>query len=183
MFRVSWNLKVLVLPHQKLLDLLDSILFIPLIWNIGPQSRSSSAHCCRILSSAHHRLPTSDSYRFSLLNAVHLSAVVYVTTMFSARPMTFLPPWLQRLYCFDRHTLYFPWWFHARDWLVMLSFGFRSVWLIHLHFLFLISCSIGTCPVLSQRRHLMLWILRRYLLIKVCNLWEFVSVVRHVSEP
>jgi hypothetical protein len=35
----------------------------------------------------------------------------------------------------------------------MLNVGFRSVWPIHHHFLFLISCSMGTWPlaVLSQR--------------------------------
>ena len=97
---------------------------------------------------------------------------------------------LLRQVCLGRPTLRFPWGFHSRDCLVMLDVGLRSVWPIHPHFRFWISCPMGTCLVLSHRSwleitsgHLMLRMLRRHLLMKACSLPEFVLVVRHVSEP
>ena len=70
----------------------------------------------------------------------------------------------------------------------MLDVGFRNVWLIQPHLLFLISSSTGTWFVLSQRSALFMvsgqWISRillRQELMNVCTLLMVVFAVRHVS--
>lgn len=52
--------------------------------------------------------------------------------------------------CFGRPTFRFSCGFQSRACLVTLETGFRSVWPIHPHFLFLMSISIGACLVLSH---------------------------------
>ena len=81
---------------------------------------------------------------------------------------------LLRQVCFVRPTLCFPCGFQSRACLVMLDAGFRSVWPIQPHLLFLISVSIGVCFVLSHNcsfettsGHLMLRMFLRHLSVNV----------------
>ena len=76
--------------------------------------------------------------------------------------------------CFFLPLLLFPWWFHVSACRDMFVAGFLNVCLIHLHFLFVISCSTGSCLVLSQSavldsllEHFRCQVLRRHLLMKV----------------
>ena len=97
---------------------------------------------------------------------------------------------LLRQVCLGRPTFRFPCGFQSRACLVMLDAGFRRVWPIHPHFLFLMSISIGAWLVLSHScslettsGHLMLRMFLRHLLVNVCSLWVLDLVTRHVSEP
>lgn len=61
---------------------------------------------------------------------------------------------------------------------------------IHLHFLFFITFSMGSCLVIFQSVvldtlsvHFRCRILRGYLLMKVCILFSVFCVLRHVSDP
>ena len=61
---------------------------------------------------------------------------------------------------------------------------------IHLHFLFFITFSMGSCLVIFQSVvldtlsvHFRCKILRGYLLMKVCILFSVFCVLRHVSDP
>ena len=79
----------------------------------------------------------------------------------------------------------FPGGFH-----VMVFGGFLSVCPIHLHFLFFISFSMGSCLVIFQSVvldslsvHFRCRILTRHLLMKVCILFSVFCVLRHVSDP
>ena len=72
----------------------------------------------------------------------------------------------------------------------MVSGGFLSVCPIHLHFLFFISFSIGSCLVIFQSVvlgtlsvHFRCRILRRHLLMKVCIIFSVFCVLCHVSDP
>ena len=84
----------------------------------------------------------------------------------------------------------FPGGFHVMAWRVMVFGGFLSVCPIHLHFLFFISFSMGSCLVIFQSVvldilsvHFRCRILRRHLLMKVCILFSVFCVLRHVSDP
>jgi hypothetical protein len=72
----------------------------------------------------------------------------------------------------------------------MLESGFLSVCLIHLNFLFMIGCSIGSCSVLSQTSsflilsyHLMFRILLMQLFTNVCIFCFIVLFITHVLKP
>ena len=86
--------------------------------------------------------------------------------------------------------LLFPGGFHVMACRVIDSGGFLSVCPIHLHFLFFISFSMGSCLVVFQSVvfgtlsvHFKCSILRRHLLMKVCIFFCVFCVVRHVSAP
>ena len=70
--------------------------------------------------------------------------------------------------------LHLPWWFHVSACRVMFLAGSLSVYPIHLHVVFVISCSTGSCLVLSHSvvlgtlsDHFRCKILRRHLLLKI----------------
>ncbi len=83
-----------------------------------------------------------------------------------------------------------PWGFHSKACFVTFVSFFRSVWPIHLHFLVLIWCSIGSWFVLFQRSlleivsgHRMPSMFRRHRFIKVWILLLDATVSFQVSEP
>ena len=114
-----------------------------------------------------HRAATTPFQRTRFWLVLFSSAHVIPAALVSASM-------LLRQVCFGRPTLRFPCGFHSKACLVMLHSGFRKVWPIQLHFLFLISVSIGVWFVLAHScsfeivsGHLMLRMFLRHLLMNV----------------
>ena len=142
----------------------------PAIIRVDSRLTNNNSSVQSSCSAGEHRAATILLQRTRFSDALFSSAHVIPAALTSASVLL-----LQ--VCLGRPTFLFPWGFHSRDCLVTFADGLRNVWPIHPHFLFLISCSMEDCFILSQRSlleitpgHLMLRMLRRHLLTNVCIL-------------
>ena len=152
---------------------------ISLIWN----SFSCLLTCLCLIARWEHRPSTKERHRFLSVAIFSISLLVY--------PISFVSFSVSLCQVFRGLPLrLFPGGFHVMAWRVMVFGGFLSVCPIHLHFLFFISFSMGSCLVIFQSVvldilsvHFRCRILRRHLLMKVYILFSVFCVLRHVSDP